>query len=258
MTGSSSLARRLRARLAESSLYVIVTFEGAVGPTWDAMVGAARGGARLFQIRAKHADTSALRYLLIKARQLLVDVAEPAPLLLVNDDLAAARDVNGRLLADGVHLGREDAARLVAGARAAARGPGGSETEATPEDLLRQQAAGLAEARQFLGPELLLGTSTRTLDEVRAAEAAGCDYAGFGAVAVSPTKRDSRPADLGELTRCVQQTSLPLFAVGGVDADNVTSITRHGCTRVAVGAAILGTRDPERATRALIEALARA
>lgn len=257
MTASPSSGDRLRARLAESPLYVIVTFDGPVGPTWDALLGAARGGARLFQIRAKHADTSALRYLLIKARQLLADVLGPPPLLIVNDDLAAARDVNGRLLADGVHVGREDAARLVAGARAATA-PDARTPAPSPDDLLRQQAVGLAEARQFLGAELLLGTSARTLAEVRAAEAAGCDYAGFGAIAPSFTKRDTRPADLRELARCVRESSLPLYAIGGIDTHIVTSVVRHGCTRVAVGGAILGARDAERTTRALLETLARA
>lgn len=175
------------------------------------------------QLRCKHATTEALREMLGLARRLL-----PADtLLLVNDDLDALWHEDGTPLADGVHLGREDAAAL-----------------------------GLAGARERLGPELLLGTSTRTLAEVEAARTAGADHVGFGAMAPSRSKRDTTTADPAELARCLAaHPDFPIFPIGGLGPDNMDLVCRAGGRRAAIGAAILNSPDPVAATRACLDAL---
>jgi thiamine-phosphate pyrophosphorylase len=156
----------------------------------------------------------------------------------VNDDLEAVHDARGGLLADGVHLGRQDAAE-----QSGLVGPRGI-------------VAGLRAARARLGPELLLGTSTRTRTELAAALQAGADHVGFGAMAPSPTKTDARPADLEELRACVAAyPDVPLYPIGGLGAATLGPVRTTGCRRAAVGSAILDAPDPAAATEALLAIL---
>ncbi|MGQ0552823.1 MAG: thiamine phosphate synthase [Planctomycetota bacterium] len=272
-----------RDRLEATPLYLVVTLEGAAeaerpGPAGapegvaaavPAVVAAARGGARLFQVRLKgqlegkpgvplsarptvHCDSvvgdarKPARFLDLR-RALLRELRAALPadaLLIVNDDLEAVFDEHGRPLADGVHLGREDAAAL------ASLESGGAEVEACRQ--------GLAIARSRLGPELLLGTSTRTLEEVLAAREAGCDYVGFGAMAPTGTKSDTTLASADELRRClaaVPDAALPIFPIGGLGPHNLDLVLSAGCRRAAIGSAILNAADPSAVTREILSRL---
>ena len=233
-------------RLAASPLYLVATLPETPGAGSEAggaptdvlsrIAEAASAGARLVQLRAKDASTAARRELLAQLRSRLPADA----LLLVNDDLEAVLDPAGRLLADGVHLGREDAAAL---APAAAPGPA-------------RIAAGLRRARQRLGGELLLGTSARTQAEVAAAIEAGADYVGFGAMADSRSKRDTVRADPAELRRCVAAfPTFPIFPIGGLRPETLDLVRAAGCRRAALGSAILEAPDPAAAVRECLRRL---
>jgi thiamine-phosphate pyrophosphorylase len=228
-------------RLGAAPIYLIATFARAddddvLERVTDAATALlSEAGAAAVQLRLKSADSEARRKLLVRARRAL----PAATLLLVNDDLDAV--FAGReTLADGVHLGRQDAAALAPGQVGAGA----------------RLAAGLSAARARLGPDLLLGTSTRTLEELRVAVAAGADHAGFGAIGASSTKADTQRADLGELSRCLAEfPRLPLFPLGGLSAENLGRVAAAGARRAAVGAGILAARDPAQAARACVAAL---
>ncbi|HTE06436.1 MAG TPA: thiamine phosphate synthase, partial [Planctomycetota bacterium] len=192
--------------------------------TWR-VADAVRGGAGAVQVRVKTAHGTALRRELLRR---LRAALPPHALLLVNDDIEAVHDERGAPLADGLHLGREDAAA----------------------------AGGLARARERLGPAMLLGTSTRTLKEVRAARAAGADHAGFGAMAATTTKADTSPADPAELARALRALpDFPLFPIGGLGPATLALVRAAGGRRAAVGSAILQAQDPAAAARACLAAL---
>ena len=133
-------------------------------------------------------------------------------IFIVNDDVEAAL----RLGADGVHLGRRD------------------------EGAERAVAAGL-----------LLGTSAVSVEEARAGETAGAAYLGAGPVWATPSKPDADPAigleGLAEISRAV---SIPVVAIGGVNASNAADCIRAGAAGVAV---IRAARDAQ-ALRAAIDA----
>lgn len=219
------MTANLRQRLGEARLYLIASLEApGASRLLPRIARAARAGVSLVQLRAKVADTAARRRLLVEARALL----PRATLLIVNDDLDALRDAEGRPLADGVHLGRQDAARH----------------------------GGLAAARAAVGADLLLGTSVATLDELRAALEGGADHAGFGAIAPSATKHDTRAAELSQLAACLRAApGFPLFPIGGLGPHNLALVTALGCRRAAVGGAILDAPDPAAAARACLAAL---
>jgi thiamine-phosphate diphosphorylase len=114
----------------------------------------------------------------------------------VNDDVEAAV----LLGADGVHLGRTD--------------PG---------------------AERALAEGLLLGLSASSVDEARAAEARGAAYLGAGPIWATPSKADADPAiGLDGLREICTAVSVPVVAIGGVDASNAGACIRAGAAGVAV------------------------
>ncbi|MFT7462216.1 MAG: thiamine-phosphate pyrophosphorylase [Pseudohongiellaceae bacterium] len=231
MTGS------LQDRLSAVRLYLIATAdsEPQATPAWLQRVSAAvRGGVGAVQLRQKGTSTEVRRQWLTQLREVL----GPQVLLLANDDLSAVRSPTGARLADGLHLGREDAEAL------------GAHTSSAREERRR---AGLALARKSLGPELLLGTSTRAAHEIDLALAAGADHVGFGAMSATPTKPEAIVARPAELTRCLERfPSLPLFPIGGISEKTLPRWVALGCLRAAVSSAILEADDPEASALALM------
>jgi thiamine-phosphate pyrophosphorylase len=142
-------------------------------------------------------------------------------LLIVNDRPEAALEA----LADGVHVGRDDT---------------------RPE-----------EARLLMGDSRVLGVSGNTVEEARAAQAAGADYLGLGPVFPTSTKQDARtPVGLGGLARVATEVpDLPIVAVGGIDASNAASVVRAGAAYVAVVSAICFADDPVLAMDELLAVL---
>ena len=131
-------------------------------------------------------------------------------MLVVNDDVEAAL----RLGADGVHLGRGDAG-----------------------------------AERALEAGLVLGLSAGSVEEARAAEAAGAAYVGAGPVWATPSKPDAgEPLGLEGLAAVCAAVAAPVVAIGGIDASNAADCIRAGAAGVAV---IRAATD----ARALLEAM---
>jgi thiamine monophosphate synthase len=244
MTATVPRPSGLRERLAAVPIYLIATCpaQGAGAVLLRASAAARalheRAGHVALQLRCKQASVRDRRELLRQARSLL----PPGALLLVNDDLAAVLDEDGAPLADGVHLGREDAAALA---------PLG-----TPQ--AKWLPAGLHAARVYLGEALLIGASTRTRAELRAALEAGADHAGFGAIAPSGTKLDTRPASLAELQQLLAEfPQVPVFPIGGITPSVLAHLAALGARRAAVGSAVLEAADPAAAALACLAALTR-
>jgi thiamine-phosphate pyrophosphorylase len=181
----------------------------------DTVEPALRGGVDIFQLREKHASDDELLRAAATARRLC---REHGALFVVNDrpDLAVAAG------ADGVHLGQDDMA--------------------------------IDEARAIVGPQLLIGRSTHTPEQVDGA--AGADYIGVGPVHATPTKA-GRPAVGVELVRyAAAHAHVPFFAIGGLDVTTLPEAVAAGATRAAVVRAISEAADSEAAARSLRAALA--
>lgn len=99
---------------------------------------------------------------------------------------------------------------------------------------------------------LPVGLSTHSEQELARARA---DYVGVGPVHATPTKQ-GRPAVGLELVRhAATAARIPWFAIGGIDETNVADVVAAGARRIAVVRAIGDADDPERAARALRDAL---
>jgi thiamine-phosphate pyrophosphorylase len=138
---------------------------------------------------------------------------------IVNDrlDLALA------LGADGVHLGQDD----------------------LPPRL----------ARPLLPPGKLLGLSTHSVEQARAAQAAGADYVAVGSIFPTVTKPDFELVGPVLVRTLRDEIRVPLIGIGGITPDNVGEVIRAGADGVAVISAVCAAADPERATRRFLEAI---
>ncbi len=176
-------------------------------------------GASVVQLRAKTAtDREALAW----AKAVRELTRRAGALFVMNDrfDLALAAQ------ADGVHLGQED----------------------LPPHRIPPR----------LRERLLVGRSTHTLDEARAALTEPVDYVAFGPVFGTTSKDSPHPArGLGLLREAAATVApLPLVAIGGIHAGNAAAAIAAGAAGVAVISAVAGAEDPEGATRQLVRAFA--
>lgn len=142
---------------------------------------------------------------------------------IVNDrvDLAMAVD------ADGVHVGQEDL---------------------PPERV-----------RELVGPAMVIGFSTHTAEQARAAEkmAGVIDYIGVGPVFATGTKKDaSAPVGLTLVEYVAGNIVLPFVAIGGIREENIGEVRRHGAATIALVSDIVGAADIAAKVAALNAALA--
>jgi thiamine-phosphate pyrophosphorylase len=174
-----------------------------------------RGGVRVFQLRLKR--TTGAQAVAVTGRVVALARAAGA-VLLVNDRVDWAM-LGG---AHGVHLGEED---------------------------LSAQ-----EARQLLGPAALLGVTVRNGAEARAAHTAGADYVGLGPVFPPRSKQVAvPPLGLEGLRRAVEESPLPVVAIGGVGLSSIRAVARAGAYGAAVVSDLLGADDIASRVRALEE-----
>jgi thiamine-phosphate pyrophosphorylase len=186
-------------------------------PTLLATVEAAlQGGLRLVQHRDKDANDDVRLQQALALRDLC---RRYGALFIVNDrvDLALAVD------ADGVHLGQQDIP--------------------------------IALARQLLGPQKIIGRSTHCPDDLHRAIAEGADYIGVGPVYETPTKAGRAAAGLDYVRYAAAKATVPWFAIGGIDAENLAEVQAAQARRVAVVRAIMQADDPAHVTQTLLTQL---
>ncbi len=104
----------------------------------------------------------------------------------------------------------------------------------------------LAQARETVGPERLLGASAHTPAEIDAAQRLPVDYISIGPVHATPTRPQAPAAGHGLVTYASRNSRLPFFAVGGIEPHNTGAVAAAGGQRIAVVRAITEASDPER------------
>jgi thiamine-phosphate pyrophosphorylase len=111
-----------------------------------------------------------------------------------------------------------------------------------------------ADARRLLGPGAIIGASCHSVAEVRRARDGGADFATFGPVFDTPSKRAWGPPVGLDALREAARLGLPLVALGGVDPSNAASTVAAGAAGVAAIRAWLGAADAAGAVRQLLAA----
>lgn len=170
------------------------------------------GGVTCVQLREKDLDEKTF---LEEAKQLCALCHRYGVPFIVNDnvDIAIASD------ADGIHVGQEDMAA--------------------------------ADVRKRVGEQMILGVSAHTVDEARCAVENGADYLGLGAVFPTSTKTDVKQMPAETLRAICAAADIPVVAIGGINKDNISSLTGSGVDGVAVVSAIFAAPDITQACRTL-------
>ena len=212
------LTGRAGEKFAGVRLYVILT-EALCRHDWFATAEAVlEGGADAIQLREKSLPD---RELFARAVRLAQLCRRRERVFIVNDrpDVAAAGG------AHGVHLGQDDLS--------------------------------VSAARRVVPASAVIGLSTHTVEQLETAIAVCPDYVAVGPVFATATKPQDHVAGLLTLAYARRRTSLPLVAIGGIEADNLRAVVGAVACTVCVCSSVISEPDPRASAarlRAIIEA----
>ncbi|WAL59794.1 thiamine phosphate synthase [Thermocoleostomius sinensis] len=184
----------------------------------ETVEAALQGGVTLVQYRDKESDDLTRLHTAQTLKQLC---HQYGALFLVNDRVDLALAVN----ADGVHLGQHDVP--------------------------------IALARQLLGSQRIIGRSTHSPDDLQRAIQEGADYVGVGPVYETPTKAGRPAAGVEYVRYAADHATIPWFAIGGIDSENLHDVLSAGAERVAIVRAIMLAEQPTLTTQFFISQLDR-
>lgn len=209
-----TLKKRMAA-FEDADLYVVITEAFCAGRSaLDILSAALDAGVSLVQLREKDLCDRSLFQLALKFREL---TSAKKALFIMNDrvDIALATG------ADGVHVGQDDFP--------------------------------IAAARS-LGPGLIIGCSTHSLEEAVAAQEAGASYVNIGPVFSTQTKENVTPALGPETIDAVKpHLVIPWTVMGGINLSNIDRVLERGAKRVAVVTAVTAADNVRAACAALRE-----
>ena len=197
--------------LADARLYGIVDL-GYV-PVGTASLAAEKlleGGVDVLQLRAKGAPKSLVAGLAEEIHALTRPLGVP---LILNDYPELLREVP----AEGAHVGQDDMS--------------------------------VAEARAAAGRHVIIGKSTHSLVQARAAVEEGADYIGFGPLFATPTKPGRPAIGLGDIAAVHAEVSRPIFCIGGIKNENLPEVIAAGARRVVIVSGWLQAHDIPGAVR---------
>lgn len=197
------------------SLYLVTDPDAGKERTVQEVVEKAiSGGVTMVQMREKEGDTGQL---LEKAKKLKEILAENGIPFIIDDRI----DIMLAVDADGVHVGQSDMPCVI--------------------------------ARKLIGKDKILGISVHTVEEAMKAEKEGADYLGVGAIFSTKTKKDADAVSLETLKKIVESASIPVVAIGGIQAKNVMRLQGSGIHGIAVVSAIMKAEDPMENAKVLKE-----
>ena len=205
--------------LSSCFLYGIVDF-GYVTASDLATVTAqlVRGGVDILQLRAKEH----LKVEIMKGAEVMLPLTKAAGVpLIINDYPDLLREID----AEGCHVGQEDFS--------------------------------VAEARDLAGRLCIVGKSTHTPEQARAAQRESADYIGFGPLFPTATKPFAKAIGLSRIQTLHELVQIPIFVIGGVKLANLGEISRAGAKRVCMVSDLLLATDVAKQTAEVKLALQR-
>lgn len=190
----------------ETMLLYAVTDRSWVGKQtlYEQVESALKGGVTCVQLREKELDQTAFLEEAVEMKKLCSKYGVP---LIINDNV----DVALKCGADGVHVGQSD------------------------------MAAG--NVRKAVGDKMIVGVSAQTVEQALAAQAAGADYLGVGAVFPTSTKSDAREVSLQTLKDICAAVDIPVTAIGGINKSNMAELSGTGIDGVALVSAIFAAQN---------------
>lgn len=180
---------------------------------------ALEGGCKWIQLRMKDADEKELKETALKVQEMC---KQHEATFIIDDHVELVKEIK----ADGVHLGKNDMP--------------------------------VAEARQFLGEEFLIGGTANTFDDIMMHFNASADYIGCGPFRFTTTKKNLSPilglegykAIIDRLTE--MRIRIPVVAIGGITYDDIPDIMNTGIHGIALSGTILNAANPIEETQRIL------
>ncbi len=222
MQETGQYARRVEL-VGDASLYGILDLGYVAKEEMRAVArGLLEGGAGVIQLRAKGCDPEEVLALFGEYAPDLAEMCQSFDVpLIINDYPEVALAVG----ADGVHVGQDDGS--------------------------------LVEVRSVVGDSMIVGRSTHSAQQARAALDEGFDYIGFGPLFPTPTKQGRPGIGLESIFDVENEVGkkIPVFCIGGIKPDNLELVLASGACRVVIVSALLQASDISAATRSIVKAL---
>ena len=177
---------------------------------------ACRGGATIVQLREKERSTREYMELARATHEITARYGIP---LIIDDRVDVALAIG----AEGVHVGQSDMP--------------------------------VRDARRLLGPEKIVGATTKTVPQALEAFEQGADYLGCGAIYPTTTHVKTVITPVETLKEIVKAVPIPVNAIGGLNKENIFVLKESGIAGICVVSAIMKAADPEAATRELKQAV---
>lgn len=183
---------------------------------------ALEGGCRWIQLRMKDAPAEEI---IACAEEVLPLCRRHGAKFLLDDHVELVRQLG----ADGVHLGKND----------------------MPVD----------EARKILGPDIIIGGTANTIEDIIRLHKQGADYIGCGPFRFTTTKKNLSPIlGLDGYKSIILKMKelgidLPIVAIGGITVEDIPAVMGTGVSGIALSGAILGAPDPVEMTARIIETI---
>ena len=173
---------------------------------------ALKGGATCVQLREKELDEENFLKEAIEMKALCAKYGVP---FIVNDNVEIAI----KCKADGIHVGQSD---MEAG-----------------------------NVRALVGEDMIIGVSTKNVEQALAAQKAGADYLGVGAMFHTGTKLDAEEVSREAAQEITAAVDIPVVAIGGINKKNILELKGCGLSGVAVVSALFAQRDVKAAAMEL-------
>ena len=173
-----------------------------------------KGGVKIVQLREKNISTKDFYEKALKVKEICKNYGV---LFIINDRL----DITQAVEADGIHLGQSDMP--------------------------------IEKAREILKDKFLIGATAKNIEEAKKAELLGADYIGSGAIFGTSTKDNAKKLEIEDLKKIVNSVKIPVFAIGGINTNNVSMLKNIGLQGVCSVSGILSEKDCKKAVENILK-----
>ena len=201
--------------LKACKIYLVTDEKACLGKDFYVCIEEAiKSGVKIVQLREKNISTKDFYEKALKVKEICKN---HGALFIINDRLDIAQVVG----ADGVHLGQSDMP--------------------------------IEKAREILKDKFLIGATARNVEEAKRAELLGADYIGSGAIFGTNTKDNAKKMEMEELKKIVASVKIPVFAIGGININNVSSLKNIGLQGICAVSGILSEKDCKKAVDIMLK-----
>ena len=202
-------------KLKDCKIYLVTDEKSCNGKNfYKCIEESIKGGVKIVQLREKNISTKDFYEKALKVKEICKNYGV---LFIINDRL----DITQAVEADGVHLGQSDMP--------------------------------IEKAKEILKDKFLIGVTAKNIEEAKKAELLGADYIGSGAIFGTSTKDNAKKLEIEELKKIINSVKIPVFAIGGININNVWMLKNIGLQGICSVSGILSEIDCKKAVENILK-----